>query len=158
MLRAIDMPERGGDTIWASTYAAYDALSPTMQELLVGLTAFHDMGLGTAFVSKAGAELTAKAAELCPGAEHPVVRTHPVTGRKHLYVNRGFTRRIVGLNPAESDTLLEFLYRHCEHPNFQVRYEWTVGDVAIWDERPTMHFAVSDHYPLRREMARATVV
>jgi taurine dioxygenase len=109
-------------------------------------------------VSKAGAELTAKAAELCPGAEHSVVRTHPVTGRKHLYVNRGFTRRIVGLNPSESDALLEFLYRHCEHPNFQVRYEWTVGDVAIWDERPTMHFAVSDHYPLRREMARATVV
>ena len=158
MLRAIDMPERGGDTIWASTYAAYDALSPTMQQLLDGLTAFHDMGLGTAFKSKAGAELTAKAAELCPGAEHPVVRTHPVTGRKHLYVNRGFTRRIVGLNPAESDALLELLYRHCEHPNYQVRYEWTVGDVAIWDERPTMHFAVSDHYPRRREMARATVV
>ncbi|GMU79774.1 MAG: hypothetical protein AMXMBFR46_25640 [Acidimicrobiia bacterium] len=156
MLRAIDMPDYGGDTLWASTYAAYDSLSPTLQAMLEGLAAFHDMGAGRAFISKAGAEVTQKAAELCPGAEHPVVRTHPITGRKHLYVNRGFTRRIVGLHPHESDALLEVLFRSCEHPNVQVRYEWTVGDVAIWDERPTLHFAVSDHYPQRREMARAT--
>ena len=99
MLRAIDLPERGGDTIWASMYAAYDALSPTMQAMIEPLTAFHDMGAGIAFISKAGPELTAMAKELCPGAEHPVVRTHPDTGRRYLYVNRGFTQRIVGLHP-----------------------------------------------------------
>lgn len=154
ILRAIEMPERGGDTIFASTYAAHDALSPTMQGMLDGLTAFHDMGRGTAFLTKGGEEMTRRAAELCPGAEHPVVRTHPATGRKFLYVNRGFTRRIVGLEPAESDALLEFLFRHCERPEFQVRYEWSEGDVAIWDERPTLHYAVADHYPRRREMAR----
>jgi len=154
MLRAVEMPARGGNTLWASTYAAYDALSPTMQSMLEGLVAFHDMGRGTAFLTKGGEEMTRKAAELCPGAEHPVVRTHPASGRKYLYVNRGFTRRIVGLHEAESDALLELLFRHSEHPGFQVRYEWTEGDVAIWDERPTLHFAVADHFPQRREMAR----
>jgi taurine dioxygenase len=154
ILRAIEMPARGGDTMWASTYAAYDALSPTMQGMLDGLVAFHDMGRGTAFLTKGGEEMTRKAAELCPGAEHPVVRTHPVTGRKFLYVNRGFTRRIIGLHESESDALLEMLFRHCEHPAFQVRHEWTEGEVAIWDERPTLHYAVADHFPLRREMAR----
>lgn len=158
MLRAVDIPERGGDTIWASTAAAYDALSPTMQEILAPLTAFHDMGAGQAFRSKAGSALTDQAGALVPGAEHPVVRTHPASGRRYLYVNRGFTRHIVGLAPAESDALLELLFRHCEQPAFQVRYEWSPGDVAIWDERPTLHFAVADHYPRRREMARAVVV
>ena len=154
ILRAVEIPERGGDTMWASTYAAYDALSPTMQQMLEGLVAFHDMGRGTAFRTKGGEEMTRKAAELCPGAEHPVVRTHPVTGRRHLYVNRGFTRRIVGLRDAESDALLNFLFGHCEHPAFQVRYAWAEGDIAIWDERPTLHYAVADHFPQRREMAR----
>lgn len=157
VLRAIDLPERGGDTIWASTYAAYESLSPTMQEMVDGLSAFHDIGAATAFVSKAGAEVTARAAELVPGAEHPVVRVHPDTGRKHLYVNRGFTRRIVGLEPDESDTLLEILFRACEHPNVQIRHRWSPGDVAMWDELPTQHFATADHFPRRREMARITV-
>ena len=102
--------------------------------------------------------MTAKAAELVPGAEHPVVRTHPDTGRRHLYVNRGFTRSIVGLAPDESDALLELLFRHCEQPNIQVRHQWSPGDVAIWDELPTLHFATADHFPQRREMARITVV
>lgn len=88
-----------------------------MQAMIEPLTAFHDMGAGLAFISKAGPELTATAEELCPGAEHPVVRTHPDTGRRYLYVNRGFTQRIVGRHPRES--------------------------AAIWDERPTRHFAVS---------------
>ncbi len=140
--------------MWASMYAAYDALSPTMQQMLDGLVAFHDMGQGTAFRTKGGEEMTRKAAELCPGAEHPVVQTHPITGRRYLYVNRGFTRRILGLHEAESTVLLELLFRHCEHPAFQVRYEWADGDVAIWDERPTQHYAVADHFPQRREMAR----
>jgi len=157
VLRAIDLPERGGDTIWASTYAAFDALSPTMQAMLDGLVAFHDIGAAKAFISKAGADVTAKAAELVPGAEHPIVRTHPDTGRKHLFVNRGFTRHIVGLAPDESDALLEFLFRLCEQPNFQIRHRWSLGDVAMWDELTTLHFATADHFPQRREMARITV-
>ena len=158
VLRAVDLPERGGDTIWTSTYAAYESLSPTLQNMVDGLTAFHDIGAAKAFVSKAGADVTARAAALVPGAEHPVVRIHPDTGRKHLYVNRGFTRRIVGLDPDESDTLLELLFRHCERPNFQVRHRWSPGDVVVWDELPTQHFATADHFPRRREMARITVV
>ena len=157
VLRAVDLPERGGDTIWASTYAAYDTLSPTMQAMVDDLVAFHDIGAAKAFISKAGADVTARAAELVPGAEHPVVRTHPDTGRKHLYVNRGFTRHIVGLAPDESDTLLEVLFRHCEQPNVQIRHRWSPGDVVMWDELPTQHFATADHFPQRREMARITV-
>lgn len=158
VLRAVDLPERGGDTLWASTYAAYEALSPKLQSMLDGLRAFHDIGAAKAFISKAGADVTAKAAELVPGAEHPVVRTHPDTGRRHLYVNRGFTRNIVGLAPDESDALLELLFRVCEQPNIQVRHHWSPGDVAIWDELTTLHFATADHFPQRREMARITVV
>jgi taurine dioxygenase len=157
VLRAVDLPERGGDTIWASTYAAYESLSPTLQNMVDGLSAFHDIGAAKAFVSKAGADVTARAAELVPGAEHPVVRTHPDTGRKHVYVNRGFTRRVVGLDPDESDTLLELLFRHCERPNFQIRHRWSPGDVVVWDELPTQHYATADHFPRRREMARITV-
>ena len=128
-----------------------------MQSMLDGLVAFHDIGAAKAFISKAGADVTARAAELVPGAEHPVVRTHPDTGRKHLYVNRGFTRHIVGLAPDESDTLLELLFRHCEQPNVQIRHHWSPGDVVMWDELPTQHFATADHFPQRREMARITV-
>jgi taurine dioxygenase len=157
VLRAIDLPERGGDTVWASTYAAYDSLSPTMRAMVDGLTAFHDIGAAKAFISKAGADVTARAAELVPGAEHPVVRTHPDTKRRHLYVNRGFTRNIVGLEPDESEMLLEVLFRHCEQPNFQIRHRWSPGDVVMWDELPTQHFATADHFPRRREMARITV-
>jgi taurine dioxygenase len=157
-LRAIDMPWRGGDTIWSSMYAAYDALSPTMKELLPTLRAFHDMGAGEAFASKAGAEITARTRELFPGAEHNVVGVHPGTGRRYLYVNRQFTRRIVGLHDAESDAILGFLVEHVTHPNFQVRYHWTAGDVCMWDERVTQHFAVADHYPQRREMGRVPLL
>lgn len=107
-------------------------------------------------LGRANGETRGRTTRIGDGAEHPVVRTHPVTGRRYLYVNRGFTRRIVGLAPTESEALLELLFRHCERPEFQVRYEWTVGDVAIWDERPTLHYAVANHFPQRREIARAT--
>jgi len=107
-------------------------------------------------LGRANGEHRGRTTRIVDDAEHPVVRTHPGSGRRCLYVNRGLTRRIVGLAPVESDALLELLFRHCERPEFQVRYEWAVGDVAIWDERPTLHDAVADHFPPRREMARAT--
>ena len=156
-LRSIDIPSRGGDTIWASMYAAYDALSPVMRQAIDPLVALHDMGIGTAFVSKAGAEIVARTREQFPGAEHPVVGVHPITGRKFLNVNQGFTRRIVGMHDDESTALLGFLVDHATHPNFQVRYSWKVGELAIWDERCTHHFAVADFLPERREMARIAI-
>ena len=138
-LCAIDAPSPGGDTIWSSMYAAYEALSDTMKGLLSTLRAVHDMGDGQAFISKAGAEITARTRELFPGAEHPVVCVHPSTGRRYLYVNRQFTRRIVGLHDAESDALLGVPVEHATHPNFQIRHRWTAGDVCLWDERVTQH-------------------
>lgn len=157
-LRAIDLPPKGGDTIWASAYAAYDALSPVMQRMLEGLDAHHTMGASRSFLSKAGPEAVARTLEAFPGAVHPVVGTHPSTGRRYLAVNREFTQSIVGMEPEESDALLGFLTTHVTQPNFQLRHSWTVGDVAIWDERATQHFAVADYVPARREMGRVAVV
>jgi taurine dioxygenase len=156
-LRAIEMPSRGGDTIWSDVRLAYDALSPTMQTLIEPLEAWHDMGSLTAFVSKSGAELVNRTKEQFPGAAHPVVGTQARTGRKYLYVNGEFTRSIVGLHPDESAALLGFLVGHATNPNHQVRYRWTVGDVALWDELCTQHFAVADYMPERREMARVAL-
>jgi len=156
-LRAVDLPSKGGDTIWASAYAAWDALSPTMQAMLEPLRAVHTMGVGTAFVTKAGPEAAAKARAAFPGAEHPVVGVHPATDRKYLYVNAGFTESIVGLRPVEGEPLLRMLVAHAAHPNFQYRHHWRPGDVVVWDERCTQHFAVADYLPERREMGRAVV-
>jgi taurine dioxygenase len=157
-LRAIDLPPKGGDTIWASMYAAYDALSTVMKGLLDGLDAHHTMGASRSFISKAGPELVARTLEAFPGAVHPVVGTHPVTGRRYLNVNAEFTQSIVGMEPDESDALLGFLTTHAAQPNFQMRHSWAVGEVAIWDERTTQHFAVADYMPARREMGRVAVV
>jgi taurine dioxygenase len=157
-LRAIDLPPKGGDTIWASMYAAYDALSPVMQAMIEPLEARHTMGSATSFITKAGAAAVARAAEAFPGAVHPVVGVHQGTGRRYLNVNREFTASIVGMEPAESQAMLDFLSQHATHPNFQVRHSWTVGDVVIWDERCTQHFAVADYMPARREMGRVAVV
>jgi taurine dioxygenase len=157
ILRMIDRPARGGDTIFSNMYTAYDRLSDTMKGCIDGLTAWHDMGEGKAFRSKSGNAATDRAAELQPGAEHPVVGVHPVTGRRYLYVNRGFTRRICGMHKNESDALVRCLVDHATNPNFQVRWNWTVGDVVMWDERCTQHFAVADFFPQRRETARVNV-
>jgi taurine dioxygenase len=157
-LRAIDLPPKGGDTIWASMYAAHDALSPVMQQLLEPLQALHTMGASRSFLSKAGPEMVARTLEAFPGAVHPVIGTHPATGRRFLNVNAEFTQSIVGLEPEESDALLGFLVRHATQPNFQVRHTWGPGDVGVWDERCTQHFAVADYMPARREMGRVAVV
>jgi len=156
-LRAIDIPSRGGDTVWASMYAAYDALSPLLRDVIAPLSAVHDMGSATAFASKVGADLVARTREAFPGAEHPVVGVHPSTGRRYLNVNKEFTDRIVGMHPEESAALLRLLTDQATNPNHQVRYSWAPGDLAIWDERVTQHFAVADYLPERREMARVAV-
>jgi taurine dioxygenase len=156
-LRAIEIPSHGGDTVWANMYAAYDALSPVMQRAIAPLSAVHDMGRATAFITKAGADLVARTRDAFPGSEHPVVCVHPATGRRYLNVNKEFTASIVGMHTDESAALLELLTNAATSPNVQMRYAWTPGDFVIWDERVTQHFAVADYLPERREMARVAV-
>ena len=126
-------PDGGGPTLFASMYAAYEALSPTMQRFLEGLTATHD-GSGP-FGKNA------------PVSSHPVVPRHPVTGRKLLYVNRAMTTRINELSRGESDALLEYLFEHMAQPDFQIRFQWEPHSIAFWDNRCTQHKAIWDYYP-----------
>jgi taurine dioxygenase len=136
------LPPVGGDTLFASMYAAYETLSPTMQEFLAGLKATHESEhLYRGRYAERGVDDTGKA---YPSAEHPVVRTHPESGRQALYVNPSFTTRINGLSIAESKALLEFLYSHQQRPEFQVRFRWTENAIALWDNRCTQHFALWD--------------
>src|SRR5262249_19061730 len=132
----------GGDTMFSNQYLAYEMLSDPLRAMLDGLTAIHT---GAAFGHP---EIT---------VEHPLVRIHPETGRPCLFVNRGYTGYIPQLRPAESDVLLEHLYRWSELPGFQCRYTWAEGDVGVWDNRCTQHFAVAD-YVGRRVAHRVTVI
>jgi taurine dioxygenase len=147
-----DVPPAGGDTMFASMYAAYDALSDRMKGYLEGMTAVHD----GAHIFGA-ADFSRRNDAAFPRSEHPIVRTHPESGRKCLFVNRGFTTRIVGVPRDESDTILDFLYRHMEHPNFQVRFTWQTNSVAFWDNRSAQHRAIWDYWPHRRKGHRVTV-
>ena len=150
ILRMTQVPPTGGDTLFSSMYAAYDALSDRMKDFVAGLTASHD---GAAF----GKNFENRAGKTHPQATQPVVRTHPVTGRNALFVNRTFTTRITELNQAESDGLLKVLFRHCESPVFQCRFRWRKDSVAFWDNRCAMHNAMWDYYPNRRHGYRVTV-
>jgi taurine dioxygenase len=158
-LNAKVIPAQGGDTLWASLFAAYDALSPVMQDLCCQLTVRHHSGADfhERLTRTVGQELADRIATEFPPVEHPLVRTHPVTGRRALFVSGRFMEQIVGMHHDESDALLGFLMRHIENPNFQVRWHWTEGDVAVWDEASTNHRALSDHYPAHRVMRRCTV-
>ncbi len=147
-------PEIGGDTLFSNMYAAYEALSDRMRDFLDGLTALHR----SEHVHKGryGQKETLRD-DGYPEAIHPDVRTHPVTGRKALYVNRNFTTRIVGLRKNESDALLEMLWRHSETPEFQCRFAWRPNSIAFWDNRSAMHHAMWDYFPHRRMGHRVTV-
>ena len=161
ILAALEMPAWGGDTMWASTTAAYEALSPAMQKLLDGLECAHSCHGDFVEIAerKSGIEgLGDRIKGAYPPVHQPLVRTHPETGRRSLYVtDRGVMHEIVGLPKDESDAILDFLDAHVDQPRFQVRWRWTPGDVAIWDERTTLHRAVADHYPQRRVVRRCTV-
>jgi taurine dioxygenase len=145
-------PEGGGDTLFANMYRAYETLSEPMKKMLQGLTAMHDSSKAHYYRTKA----TDREVQF-PDAEHPVVRTHPVTGQQALFVNRGFTLRIPQLTKHESDALLEMLYRHIETPEFHCRFKWQPGSVAFWDNRSTQHHAMFDYFPHRRYGHRVTV-
>ena len=160
VLRSKIVPAHGGDTLWASMYAAYEALSGPMQRFLGGLEASHDIFTGFSYLDP-GSDQHDKLQKLDRKSHtviHPVVLTHPRSGRQALYVNSSFTSHIVGLKPAESRTLLDMLFRHIVNPEFQVRLRWQPDTLAIWDNRATQHFAVSDYYPQHRLMHRITVI
>ena len=154
VLQAIQLPSLGGDTCWASMYAAFDALSPAMQRFLEGLTALNS----TEILDAALAKLPHVVRRDTPGTAtaHPVVRVHPETGRKLLFVNGNFTTSIVELTENESRNLLDFLFSHINSPEFSVRFHWEPSSVAFWDNRATQHCAIGD-YTERRVMQRCMV-
>lgn len=145
ILRAVELPDLGGDTLWASAYAAYESLSSRVRDLLEGMTATHDF-------TKSSAHRT-PLHDRYPPVQHPVVRTHPETGRRALFVNRNFTVRLDDVSDRENEVLLPMLCDSFQQPDIQVRLRWTPGTVAIWDNRSTQHYATYD-YTERREMHR----
>lgn len=162
VLSAKQLPAFGGDTLWASGIAAFEGLSKPLQRLLDGLTATHDFTksfplerFGSTPEDFARWDQTRKNN---PPLSHPVIRTHPVSGRKSLFVNEGFTTRINELSEAESEAILKLLFAHATHPEYTIRWRWQQNDVAFWDNRVTQHYAVDDYRPNRRVMHRATIL
>ena len=144
ILYALEVPRVGGNTMFADLYQAWETLSPTMQKMLDGLQAFHAMA--NASDTSYGRDLAANAeAAAAKSATHPLVITHPDSGRKALFVNRGYTAHIVGLARAESDALLEFLFEHSTAPELVYRHHWLKHDLVIWDNRCTAHYAIPDY-------------
>lgn len=162
ILAAKQLPPVGGDTLWASGIAAFEGLSPCLQQLLAGLEAEHDFTKSFPAhrhnASPAEYRRWQEAAARHPPLRHPVVRTHPLSGRQALFVNEGFTTRLPNLPAQESEALLAFLFRHIARPEYQVRWRWRENDIAIWDNRVTQHYANADYLPTRRIMHRATVL
>ena len=160
ILRCEIMPEFGGDTLWANMEAAYDGLSDTFRAMISGLRAVHDFqNFRVLFKNTEEDRIKLHRMEdMFPNPSHPVVRTHPVTGRKSIYVNPQFTLRIEGLEPAESRAILDVLFAQARVPEYQFRIRWTPGTIVFWDNRSTQHYAANDYYPQRRRMERTAVV
>ena len=153
ILYMIEVPPAGGDTLFANMYAAFESLSEPMQQFVAGLTAIHD---GEHFY-RGRYEDAREEGKTYPRSEHPVVRTHTVSGRRALFVNRTFTTGIVQLAKRESDAALRMLWEHIEQPQFQCRFQWQPGSVAFWDNRCAQHHALWDYYPHRRRGLRVTI-
>jgi taurine dioxygenase len=160
ILRALEVPAVGGDTLFADMYAAYENLSDEVKAKIDGKNALHDFAHFRVAMRKRGLneEQIEEFNKKYPSVEHPVVRTHPETGRKALYVNAAFTQYIVGMDRAESDKLLKHLYAQASIPEYQCRFHWEKNSLAFWDNRCSQHYAVSDYWPALRRMERATVI
>ncbi|MTD59621.1 TauD/TfdA dioxygenase family protein [Amycolatopsis pithecellobii] len=155
VLRLVKVPPFGGDTMWADLAAAYDNLPAGIRARITGLRAVHDFVPGFARFSDPG--FLERRRHEFPPVEHPVVRTHPETGRATLFVNPSFTTHIVGLDRAESDELLRLLFAQAHVPEYQVRFRWTENAVAFWDNRATQHYAVNDYAPEVRIAERVAI-
>ena len=160
VLRAIEIPPVGGDTLFADMYAAYEGLSEAVKARIDHAVAVHDFGHFRVGMRKAGkSEAEIEAFDRAyPKVEHPVVRTHPETGRRALYVNAAFTQHIVGLEKDESDGLLRQLYAQAAIPEYQCRFRWEPHSIAFWDNRSSQHYAASDYFPAVRRMERVTII
>ncbi|OHV31029.1 MULTISPECIES: TauD/TfdA dioxygenase family protein [Pseudofrankia] len=161
VLRAVRLPRTGGDTLWTDLQAAYDSLAAPVRRLADELTALHDGSAEfSGYLAARGGEGNVWDGEriraLAP-VEHPVVRVHPVTGRRGLFVSPAFTTRIVGVSAAESRGILDLLFAHLARPDHQVRHRWAEGDVTFWDNRSTAHYATFDYGDFRRLMHRVTI-
>lgn len=159
ILHALELPEAGGDTLWVNLQAAYDALPETLRDLCDRLVAIHWDPFFAADIEAAGGCMWdgKHIAKLRP-VLHPVVRVHPETGRKGLFVNENFTSSILGFTRIQSEGLLKLLYRHCtEVPEFSMRHRWQPGDVAFWDNRATLHYATDDYGDVLRVVHRVTL-
>ena len=163
LLQAAELPPVGGDTIWANQYLAYEALSPGMQRLLDPLRAVHTgwphgtMGPGPNAAVSRSIKMTRNDPSADREVLHPVVRVHPVTGRKALFVNPVYTQRFADMSVAESKPLLDFLHAHCTRPEFQCRLRWQDGMLVMWDNRSTLHLAINDYDGHRRLLYRTTL-
>jgi taurine dioxygenase len=161
ILYALELPEWGGDTLFSSQVAAYDALSPGLKATLEGLSAVHSAGQEYSAqghsAQKRGSMSVAEAEGAVGEFIHPVVLVHPESGRKALYVNPAFTLRIEGWTKRESRPLLDFLFEHCRYEGYTCRFNWRPGSLAFWDNRQVWHFALNDYPGQRRYMRRVTV-
>ena len=145
--------------MWCNAAAAYDALSEGWKSDLEDLQGIHDIGsFRNDYFAKGGITGVIEGLQETGSAVHPVIATHPVSGLKYLNVNCSFTRNIIGLVQGESDRILQFLFRHLEKPEFNVRFRWKRNSVAIWDNRITQHYAICDYLPRVRKMQRVTVM
>ncbi len=160
VLRAVEVPDVGGDTLFSDMYAAYDGLSDEVKEKIDGAVAIHDFAHFRTMMQKLGKspEEIEEMNRKYPMVEHPVVRTHPETGRKGIYVNVAFTQHIVGMAKAESDAMLAHLYAQAAIPEYQCRFRWQKNSIAFWDNRACQHYAVSDYWPAVRKMERVTII
>ncbi|THD68550.1 TauD/TfdA family dioxygenase [Phenylobacterium sp.] len=160
ILRCLECPPVGGDTLFADMYAAYDGLKDDVKDAIEGRFAVHDFAhfrRGLRKQGKSEAEIDAFN-KAYPMVQHPIVRTHPDTGRKALYVNAAFTQSVVGMEAAQSEALLKHLYAQAAIPEYQCRFRWEADSVAFWDNRASQHYAVSDYWPAVRRMERVTIV
>ncbi len=159
VLKSVIVPEVGGDTLWASMTTAYDNLSSNMQAFLSDLVAVHDFqhGFKETLAEPEGRKRLASAISQNPPVRHPVIRTHPETGKKVIFVNSLFTTHIEDLTSSESEEILSLLFKHITTPEFSCRFNWEQNCIAIWDNRSTQHKPINDYFPSHRRMERITI-